>query len=237
MAPRIRPGRPGRRSTSGATTARLRRRLVPASRRGASNTEPPDSSDRGRIDVDGVALHAACTTSIRGRNPHDRGRRARSRPGVLRAAGVGGCVRSALGRGSRGGARGRGPRAARDGRYLVGRDADSADAWARAHHGFLQRGDAARAARCAFWLAFGLLIEGEPARSGGWLARGRRLLDDGQHDCVEPGYLLVPVALRALARGRRRDRPRHLRPGRRDRRALRRPGPGGVRPARPGARR
>jgi DNA-binding CsgD family transcriptional regulator len=85
--------------------------------------------------------------------------------------------------------------------HLVGRDSDSADAWARAHHGFLNRGDAPRAARCAFWLAFHLLIEGEPARSGGWLARGQRLLDDGQHDCVERGYLLVALALRHMFAG------------------------------------
>ncbi len=63
--------------------------------------------------------------------------------------------------------------------YLVGRDADSADAWARAHHEFLSRGEAERAARCAFWLAFGLLDRGELARGSGWLARARRLLDDG----------------------------------------------------------
>ena len=39
---------------------------------------------------------------------------ARSRPGVVRAAGLGRCVRAADGRGSRGGTRARGPRAARD---------------------------------------------------------------------------------------------------------------------------
>ncbi|MBI3972878.1 MAG: DNA-binding response regulator [Chloroflexi bacterium] len=84
---------------------------------------------------------------------------------------------------------------------LVGRDADSADLWARAHHGFLRRGDAARAARCAFWLAFGLLDSHELARGGGWLARARRLLDDSRQDCVEQGYLLVPVALRCIDEG------------------------------------
>lgn len=85
--------------------------------------------------------------------------------------------------------------------HLVGRDADSVEIWARAHHEFQQRGDAPRAARCAFWLAFDLLIQGEPARSGGWAARGQRLLDDGGHDCVERGYLLVPVALGRLFEG------------------------------------
>jgi DNA-binding CsgD family transcriptional regulator len=80
--------------------------------------------------------------------------------------------------------------------HLVGRETDSADLWTRAYHEHLDRDDAARAARCAFWLAFGLLIQqGELARSSGWLARARRLLDEVQHDCVEQGYLLVLVAL------------------------------------------
>jgi DNA-binding CsgD family transcriptional regulator len=85
--------------------------------------------------------------------------------------------------------------------HLVGRDAESSDCWVRAHHAFLSRGDAERAARCAFWLAFWLMIQGERARGGGWLARAQRLLDDGRRDCVEQGYLLVPVALQRLAEG------------------------------------
>jgi DNA-binding CsgD family transcriptional regulator len=85
--------------------------------------------------------------------------------------------------------------------YLVGRDDDSADAWARAFHEWLRADDAPRAARCAFWLGLKLLHRGELARSGGWLARARRLLDDGQLDCVEQGYLLLPVALRSFAEG------------------------------------
>jgi DNA-binding CsgD family transcriptional regulator len=85
--------------------------------------------------------------------------------------------------------------------YLVGRDADSAEIWARAHQAFLSREDAERAARCALWLAFGLLDRGEAARAGGWIARARRLLDDRRHDCVEQGYLLLPVALQCIAEG------------------------------------
>jgi DNA-binding NarL/FixJ family response regulator len=85
--------------------------------------------------------------------------------------------------------------------YLVGRDADSDEVWARAHHEWLRLGDAARAARCAFWLAYGLLSRGELARGGGWLARARRLLDDGQLDCVEQGYLLLPLAIQRFAEG------------------------------------
>jgi DNA-binding NarL/FixJ family response regulator len=85
--------------------------------------------------------------------------------------------------------------------FLVGRDDDCAQAWARAFQGWLDAGDAPRAARCAFWLGFKLLHRGELARGGGWLARARRLLDDGHLDCVEQGYLLVPVAIQRLAAG------------------------------------
>jgi DNA-binding CsgD family transcriptional regulator len=85
--------------------------------------------------------------------------------------------------------------------FLVGRDDAAADAWARAFQGWLGASEAARAARCAFWLGLKLLHRGELARSGGWVARARRLLDDGRLDCVEQGYLLLPVALERLAAG------------------------------------
>ena len=85
--------------------------------------------------------------------------------------------------------------------HLVGRDAESTDVWARAHHAFLGRGAAPEAARCAFWLGFTSLIQGEPAQSGGWLARGQRLLDDGRHDCVERGYLVLLQAVRNMFAG------------------------------------
>jgi DNA-binding CsgD family transcriptional regulator len=85
--------------------------------------------------------------------------------------------------------------------YLVGRDDDTAEVAARAHHEFLSRGEVERAVRCAFWLAFGFFDRGDRARGGGWMARARRLLDDGQLDCVEQGYLLVPGALQALYEG------------------------------------
>jgi DNA-binding CsgD family transcriptional regulator len=82
--------------------------------------------------------------------------------------------------------------------YLVGADGESDDAWLRAHHECLRLGDVVRAARCAGWLAQGLLLRGEMARGGGWLARARRLLDEGHHDDVGRGYLLVPVAIQSF---------------------------------------
>ncbi len=85
--------------------------------------------------------------------------------------------------------------------YLVSMDDESADHWARAYQGYIRNGNPPRAARCAFWLAYTLLTRGEYAQGGGWLARAHRLLDEGQHDCVERGYLLVPIALQALSEG------------------------------------
>lgn len=85
--------------------------------------------------------------------------------------------------------------------YLVGRSAESSAVWARAHEECAQSGAVARAARCAFWLAFALLNGGEPARGGGWVARAQRLLDERGIDCVEHGYLRYAVALRAVLSG------------------------------------
>src|SRR5918994_88626 len=84
---------------------------------------------------------------------------------------------------------------------LVGKDADSAGISERAHHEFLRRGDIAWSVRCAFYLVMTLLNRGEMARGAGWLGRARRLLDEAGLDCVERGYLLVPVALKSMAEG------------------------------------
>ncbi len=82
--------------------------------------------------------------------------------------------------------------------YLVGQDNEAVDVLARAHNAFVERMDQVRAARCAFWLAFILMNTGEGARASGWLARAQRLLDEGHHDAVERGYLLLPAALRQV---------------------------------------
>jgi DNA-binding CsgD family transcriptional regulator/tetratricopeptide (TPR) repeat protein len=85
--------------------------------------------------------------------------------------------------------------------YLLGRDADSAAAWARAFQVLAGRGAAQEAARCAFWLAFELMNMDETARASGWLARAQRLLDGCGADCAERGFLLVPSALAAIFGG------------------------------------
>ncbi|MGW0732360.1 LuxR C-terminal-related transcriptional regulator [Streptomyces sp. NPDC002851] len=85
--------------------------------------------------------------------------------------------------------------------HLIGAVDAANGAWERAHHVFLDRGDTAPAVRCAFWLGLTLLLRGEHAQGGGWLARARRILDDAGLDCAEQGYLRMPVALRALNSG------------------------------------
>jgi DNA-binding CsgD family transcriptional regulator/tetratricopeptide (TPR) repeat protein len=85
--------------------------------------------------------------------------------------------------------------------YLSGRNAESADLWARAHHQCLECDDVERAIRCAFWLASGLLHDGELARANGWLARAGRLLEECARHCVEHGYLLLPTALQHVMQG------------------------------------
>jgi DNA-binding CsgD family transcriptional regulator len=82
----------------------------------------------------------------------------------------------------------------------MGRQSASVDLLARAHQGFLNRGAAQRAARSAFWLGFIALVSGERAQAGGWLSRAERLLE-GQPDCVERGYLLLPTGYRAVHGG------------------------------------
>lgn len=83
---------------------------------------------------------------------------------------------------------------------LTGRDAEGADLLARAHQGFVVRGDAHGAARCAFWLGFTSMLSGEFAKAGGWLSRASRQLE-GQPECVEHGYLLLPSAIQSLQAG------------------------------------
>lgn len=85
--------------------------------------------------------------------------------------------------------------------FLIGKDAESAEIGARAHHESLRLDDAPRAARCAFWVGFQHLNAGEVAQGLGWLARAGRVLDERRLDCVERGYLLLPVAIRAVDEG------------------------------------
>jgi DNA-binding CsgD family transcriptional regulator len=85
--------------------------------------------------------------------------------------------------------------------YLIGRDDDYLNALDRAHHAHLDAGENLRAVRCAFWLGLRLLFRGETGRATGWLSRAQRLLEREGRDCVEQGYLLLPVAQQHLMGG------------------------------------
>ena len=82
--------------------------------------------------------------------------------------------------------------------YMVGRNEESTDIWARAHHECVRLGDLAGAARCALRLGTELLSMGEVARGGGWLARARRMIEEGDLDGVERGWLMVPAAIQCF---------------------------------------
>lgn len=85
--------------------------------------------------------------------------------------------------------------------YLTGGVVAAAGAWERAHLAYVAAGDVPRAVRCAVWLGLTLLNRGEHARGGGWLARAQRVLDESALDCVERGYVRLPVAVQALYEG------------------------------------
>ena len=85
--------------------------------------------------------------------------------------------------------------------FLIGRDDESSALWARAHRAHLDRGDVEQAAGSAAWLAFGLLTRGETVQAGSWIVRAVKLLDDGQRECVQVGYLVLLSGMRAMFAG------------------------------------
>jgi DNA-binding CsgD family transcriptional regulator len=85
--------------------------------------------------------------------------------------------------------------------HLIGKDEEAVDFWTRAHQAFLEIGAGDRGARCAFWLSAILTKHGDRARAGAWIARARQVLDQHDSDCVEHGYVLLPLALQTLFGG------------------------------------
>ena len=85
--------------------------------------------------------------------------------------------------------------------YMLGRDDEYVSGLERAHHTHRDRGELLRAARCAFWIGIDLTLRGEMGRASGWLGRARRFVDREGRDCVEQGYLLVPLMFERQAAG------------------------------------
>lgn len=87
-------------------------------------------------------------------------------------------------------------------RFLIGPDQSGAVTMGEASAVLLERGDAARAARAAFWAAATLRRLGEFAAGAGWQARAERILDEaGLDDSVERGYLPIGAVFAALRAG------------------------------------
>ena len=85
--------------------------------------------------------------------------------------------------------------------YLVGREHDFVRAMEDAYRAHLRADEVLPAARFAFWLGFHLADRGQEARATGWLGRAARLVEREEQDCVERGYLLLPVVLQYLFSG------------------------------------
>lgn len=85
--------------------------------------------------------------------------------------------------------------------HLVGEDDRCAEALENGHLAALAVGDVTAAVRCAFWLAFSLMMRGSMAQAGGWLARAEAVISDSGSDSVVSGYLLIPRILGALGAG------------------------------------
>jgi ATP/maltotriose-dependent transcriptional regulator MalT len=84
--------------------------------------------------------------------------------------------------------------------FMLGRDDESFRFLERASQRHAEAGEGRRAARCAFWLGIQLMLRGEMGPATGWLGRAHRLLE-GEGECAEQGYLLVPVAFQHDAEG------------------------------------
>ena len=86
--------------------------------------------------------------------------------------------------------------------YMVGRDENYLKTLERAYDAHRDTRQPVRAARCAFWLGFRLLMRGEVGRATGWFARAQRLLKHDARECAERGYLLLlPIVEQRLESG------------------------------------
>jgi hypothetical protein len=85
--------------------------------------------------------------------------------------------------------------------YMVGNDDDYVVGLERAHDLHLTAGDIPRAGRCAFWIGHNALFRGQTAHATAWFGRAQRLLERDARDCVERGYLLIPVWLEQMRSG------------------------------------
>jgi DNA-binding CsgD family transcriptional regulator len=85
--------------------------------------------------------------------------------------------------------------------YMQGLEDEYVRALERAHYAYLDSGEVPRAVRCTWWIGLSFLLQGDAAPATGWFARGERLLEAEDRDCVERGYLLLGSMLESFAEG------------------------------------
>ncbi|MDX1428859.1 MAG: hypothetical protein R3282_01175, partial [Rhodothermales bacterium] len=83
--------------------------------------------------------------------------------------------------------------------YLAGREDAFLKTLERAHHLYLERDDRPSAARCAFWIGLTRMLVGDQGPAAGWLGRAARVIEGC--DCVEQGYLLLPLVEQQIGEG------------------------------------
>jgi DNA-binding CsgD family transcriptional regulator len=85
--------------------------------------------------------------------------------------------------------------------WLIGRMDEYVTLLERAHLAHIEDGDNLAAARSAGWLGMTLAIGGEIGPASGWFGRAHRLVEREGRDCVERGWLLLPLVLQREAAG------------------------------------
>ncbi len=85
--------------------------------------------------------------------------------------------------------------------YMLGWDDDYASALEGAYQAHLKAGAPMPAVRCAFWIGHSCLFRGQAAPAFGWFARAERVLDRGERDVAERGYVLLGKMLDHLTKG------------------------------------
>ena len=85
--------------------------------------------------------------------------------------------------------------------YMLGNEDEWMKALERAHHAHLEAGQELGAFRCALWIGVNLALRGEMGPATGWIGRAQRLLERRVDECVERGYLLIPLMFQHEARG------------------------------------
>ena len=85
--------------------------------------------------------------------------------------------------------------------YMIGGEEEYLRALERAHRAHLSSGEPMRAVQCAIWLAIQLSAAADVGQASGWFGRAQRLVEREDRECVEQGYLLLPIMFEHEAKG------------------------------------